>query len=129
MLGYFSNSLLGLKFFHKELFENFLIVSIVSLLGLVILFIMSRDSRLHESQTLFSGLDLILMALILLVFIYNQIMGVGDYTFLGLNGFYALVIYIWYKIISNIKVKYSRALFYISFLFPVFSLVLIYFNI
>lgn len=129
MLGYFSNSLLGLKYLHQELFSNFLVISIVSLLGLVILFIMSRDSHLNENQSLFSGFDLILMALILLVFIYNQIMGVGDYTFIGLNGFYALIIYIWYKIISNIKVKFSRPLFYMSFLFPVFSLILIYFNL
>jgi len=129
MLGYFSDSLIGLKYFHKELFDNFFVVGIVTLLGLVILFIMSRDHHLNESQTLFSGLDLILMALILLVFIYNQIMGIGAYTFIGLNGFYALIIYTWYKIISNIKARYSRPLFYVSFIFPIFSLVLIYFNL
>jgi len=129
MLGYFSDSLIGLKYFHKELFDNFFVVGIVTLLGLVILFIMSRDHHLNESQTLFSGLDLILMAFILLVFIYNQIMGIGAYTFIGLNGFYALIIYTWYKIISTIKAKYSRPLFYVSFIFPIFSLVLIYFNL
>ncbi|MCK9210016.1 MAG: hypothetical protein M0P61_04175 [Ignavibacteriaceae bacterium] len=128
MIGYFSNSFLRLKYLHSELFDIIFIVSIVSLVGLIILFILSRKYYLPASQTLFSGLDMILIALILLVFMFNQIMGVGNYAFIGLHSFYALIIYIWYKIISNLNLKYNRYLFFSSFLLPIFSLVLIYFN-
>jgi len=128
LIGYFSNSLTGMKFLHREIFDNIIIVGMVSLTALVILFVMSRSYHLPKDQTLFTGLDLILIVLILLLMVFNQIMGFGDYAYIGMNGFYAMVIYIWYKIITSLGFKYNQVLYYLSFVLPILSLCLAYLN-
>jgi len=128
LIGFFSNSLTGMKFLHHEIFDNVMMVGMVSLTALVILFVMSRSYHLPKDQTLFTGLDLILIVLILFLTVFNQIMGFGDYAYIGLNGFYAMVIYIWYKIITSLGFKYNRVLYYLSFVLPILSLCLVYLN-
>ncbi len=127
-LSFFSDSVVASHFLHSGNSRYFFFIAILMLLTLVVFFIICKNCYPIEKKSFLTGLDLILISLISLIFILHRIFDYQGYLNLGVNGFYALVIYIWYKIISGIEEKYHILLYRISFIIPFAAMVYNYFS-
>ncbi len=99
------------------------------LLGLFIsLTMILRWKAFMGKRTLYSGIDLTLIAFMMLTFIINKILEFDYNYYLSTSLLEAFVFYTWYKIVVDMKKDFEKSLTIVSFLFPVILLLTLLLN-
>lgn len=103
-------------------------IGFIILALMIVLFFISRDQLFEKKTSILSGLDLIIMAIISLTFILATFIGKKCPSFIGTSFLHAFLFYMGYKVIILMKPSMLKSLFYVSFIIPMISLLLILFS-
>jgi UDP-GlcNAc:undecaprenyl-phosphate GlcNAc-1-phosphate transferase len=105
---------------------NLLIIAI--LLPVIGFFLVFRDRIIPQRGMFFSGLDLVIILIIILLSITSSLIPISRSYIIADTIFRSYLLYIFYKIIINIESKYRIYLYAFSFLIVVSSQVLFLFS-
>jgi UDP-GlcNAc:undecaprenyl-phosphate GlcNAc-1-phosphate transferase len=93
-------------------------------LPVIVFFLFFRDRMMAKKITLFSGIDLIIAVFIVLFSISSTLLPTSpDISTLNMVLFHSFLLYIFYKIITIVKIQYQPALYYLSFIIPLAALI------
>jgi UDP-GlcNAc:undecaprenyl-phosphate/decaprenyl-phosphate GlcNAc-1-phosphate transferase len=95
----------------------------VSVIGIISLFILQRE-RIFGGKSLFTGLDIIILTLLIFLMVMNNMVDLEGIHFISGNLILGFTIYIWYKIAMFIMPKYLKPVYYLTFALPPISLLL-----
>ena len=82
-----------------------------------------RWKALMTSKLFFSGIDLMMVVLILLTVIVNNILEYDLNYYLSISLLEAFIFYVWYKLVVDIKKTYEYRLTLLSFILPISILI------
>lgn len=103
----------------------FLLINITIIITLVLMFLLIRI-KIGESKVPFlSGIELIMIILVILSFILKSFINDFSTDVLSSSLFISFVIYLWYKIIILFKNRLTKYLFYSSFALPIISIIIL----
>ena len=105
---------------------NLLIIAI--LLPVIGFFLVFRDRLKPQQGMFFSGLDLVIILIVILLSISSSLIPISRSYIIADTIFRSYLLYIFYKIIINIESKYRIYLYAFSFLIVVSSQVLFLFS-
>lgn len=101
-------------------------VCFLLLLGMVTFFIITKERLIGSGKTLLSGIDLVIVVIIsLMLLLQNFLPNLKD-VFDGGSMALGFVFYLWYKIFVLVKEDRQPVLFYLSFMLPISSIILMY---
>ena len=103
-------------------------ISFVSLAILISFFILTRERLVKLKGSFLTAIDLIFLLMISLLVIVQSFIKSPQMNFIGANLILGFVAYLSYKIVSYFNNRFSKFLFYLSFVIPLFSLIFIYFS-
>ncbi len=89
----------------------------------VVFFFFFREKIMQKRVQLFSGIDLIILAFIMLLSVSSNLLPVKQFANANLVIFNSFLLYIFYKVFVILRSKYQPALFYLSFAIPVVVLI------
>jgi hypothetical protein len=106
--------------------ENILLyLAAYSIIGIILLFFINRNKLFKDGRTLFSGLDMITLIILIFLIIMNNMLQIPQLNFIGGNIILGFTIYIWYKIAKFVIPGFSRPAYYFSFALPQATLIII----
>ncbi len=100
-------------------------LAVFSLAGIIVFFLIYRFGFSGDNRTLFSGLDMITIILLIFLLIMNNMLDIKGLNFIGGNIILGFTIYIWYKIAKFIVPELTKPAFYLSFALPLITLIII----
>lgn len=116
-----------LPVYYQSVFgKNIHELSFFILVVLLVMFLFARGKILPGRPALLSGIDLIMIVFVLLTFVLNKVLNYDFNCFLSISLLEAFVLYIWYKIIINIKTHLTKLLSYLSYALPLAALLVLY---
>lgn len=89
----------------------------------IVFFLLTRERLFAQRPSIFSGLDLIILVLILLTTVVQNFIKVSEFSYLGVHLVIGFSLYLWYKIMLSWKSESEAYLYYMSFALPVVSLI------
>jgi UDP-GlcNAc:undecaprenyl-phosphate GlcNAc-1-phosphate transferase len=100
-------------------------ISLLILFSFMVLFLFQKTKNSARVKIFLTGFDLSLIIFIIFLYILNLFISYNIFYLLGINIIEAFILYIWYKMVLYYDEKFSRFLFYTSFMLPVLSIILI----
>jgi len=88
----------------------------------VVFFLFFRERILQKRTTFLSGIDLIILVFIVLLTVSSGLLPNIQIANINSIAFQSFLLYMFYKVIVTVKVKFQLALFYISFIIPIITL-------
>ena len=88
----------------------------------VVFFLFFRERILQKRTTFLSGIDLIILVFIVLLTVSSGLLPNIQIANISSIAFQSFLLYMFYKVIITVKVKFQLALFYISFIIPIITL-------
>ena len=88
----------------------------------VVFFLFFRERILQKRTTFLSGIDLIILVFIVLLTVSSGLLPNIQIANISSIAFQSFLLYMLYKVIITVKVKFQLALFYISFIIPIITL-------
>jgi UDP-GlcNAc:undecaprenyl-phosphate GlcNAc-1-phosphate transferase len=88
----------------------------------VVFFLFFRERILQKKATFLTGIDLIILVFIILLTVSSGLLPSTQITNINSIVFHSFLMYIFYKLIITVKVKFQLALFYLSFIIPMIIL-------
>ncbi len=101
-------------------------ISFIFLAILILLSFLSRAKAFSENNLFLSGIDLTMIAVIILAMIVNKVLHFDFNYFLSISLLEAFIFYLWYKVVVNIKDHLEKHLSYLSFVLPISSLLVLF---
>jgi UDP-GlcNAc:undecaprenyl-phosphate GlcNAc-1-phosphate transferase len=93
-------------------------------LPVIVFFLFFRDRLMSKKIILFTGIDLIIAVFIVLFSISSTLLPTSpEISSLNSVLFHSFLLYIFYKIITIVKIQYQPALYYLSFIIPLAALI------
>lgn len=108
--------------------EVIILISITVFTSLLMLFLVFRIRVIPSEVMFLSGVDLIIVVVIGLLFIIQTFHQRYDYAFIAESMLLAYLIYLWSKVIASMYKKLSLYILFGSFVFPFLALFIKYFN-
>ena len=105
-----------------ELFKpgHFLIfISIFLLVSIVLLFSIARKELVTNGESIYSGIDLVMIIITASVFVVEQFLILKNLNFLIISLIFAIIFYFWIKILIDIFKSNSYYIYYATFLLPI----------
>jgi len=102
----------------------FLYLSAASIMGIVALFLFTKDKLFNDGRSLITGLDMIMLILIVFLLLVHNMVNIKGINFIGGNLILGFSIYIWYKILLFVTPNLTRPVYYLSFALPLFTLLI-----
>jgi UDP-GlcNAc:undecaprenyl-phosphate GlcNAc-1-phosphate transferase len=96
---------------------------ILLLLPSVVFFLFFREKILNKRIPFFSGIDLIILVFVVLLSVSSNLLPNKQFEGANIILFHSFLIYIFYKVVTTIKTDYKPALYYMSFIIPIISLI------
>lgn len=90
----------------------------------IVFFLLTRERLFDRKPAFLSGLDLIILVLIFLMTVVQNFVKAAGLDFMGIHLVIGFGIYLWYKIMLNWKTSFGVYMFYLSFILPIASLLL-----
>lgn len=114
---------------YNTLWDNNILpyLAVISLAGIIVFFLIYRLRGYEDGKTLFSGLDMITIILLIFLLIMNNLLDIKGLNFIGGNIILGFTIYIWYKIAKFVVPELTKPAFYLSFALPLITLIIISF--
>jgi len=94
----------------------------------VVFFLFFRERILQKKATFLSGIDLIILVFIVLLTVSSGLLPSIQITNINSIAFHSFLLYMFYKVIVTVKVKFQMALFYLSFIIPIVILAVLLFS-
>lgn len=88
----------------------------------VVFFLYFRERILQKKATFLTGIDLIILVFIVLLTVSSGLLPSTPITNINSIAFHSFLLYMFYKVIVTVKVKFQIALFYLSFIIPLMVL-------
>jgi len=98
-------------------------ILIIILLPSVVFFMFFREKMLRDKAPLFSGIDLVILIVIMLLSVSSSLLPESPFVNANLVLFHSFLLYIFYKIFVLLKEKYRPPVFYLSFIIPIIFLI------
>ena len=98
-------------------------ILIIILLPSVIFFMFFREKMSRDKAPLFSGIDLVILIVIMLLSVSSSLLPKSPFGDANLVLFHSFLLYIFYKVFVLLKEKYRPPVFYLSFLIPIVVLI------
>jgi UDP-GlcNAc:undecaprenyl-phosphate GlcNAc-1-phosphate transferase len=95
---------------------------------MVLFFIYERDMLSSTYKTYLTGLDIILLVVVMSLYVMGLLFATRKLSFFGLNLVEAFVLFLWYKVVLYFNEKVSNYIFYSSFALPLLAIILIFLN-
>jgi len=93
-------------------------------LPVIVFFLFFRDRLMAKKIILFTGIDLIIAVFIVLFSISSTLLPTSpEISTLNMVLFHSFLLYIFYKIITIVKIQYQPTLYYLSFIIPLAALI------
>jgi len=93
-------------------------------LPVIVFFLFFRDRLMSKRITLLTGIDLIIAVFIVLFSISATLLPISpEINIMNSVLFHSFLLYIFYKIITIVKIQYQPALYYLSFIIPLAALI------
>ena len=110
-----------MEYFEVAQIDSVLLVDIAAaaILFFVGIFILFREKIFGNKVSLFSGLDLSMMVLVVFLISLQELVNIPAFEFIGFNLVTAFIIYMWYKIVMLMVPAVSRRIYVIAFILPV----------
>ncbi|HVO74876.1 MAG TPA: MraY family glycosyltransferase [Ignavibacteriaceae bacterium] len=109
---------LGIRVFHPRA------LLIYVTLPVIVFFLFFRDRLMSKKIILFTGIDLIIAVFIVLFSISSTLLPTSpEISTLNVVLFHSFLLYIFYKIITIVKIQYQPLLYYLSFVIPLAALI------
>lgn len=105
-----------------ELFKpgHFLIfISIFLLVSIVLLFSIARKELVTNGESIYSGMDLVMIIITSSVFVVEPFLMMKNLNFLIISLIFAIIFYFWIKILIDIFKSNSDYIYYATFLLPI----------
>lgn len=128
----FVNLILFLMFsnYSDTIHKSFGLINFISLRQLldlivipsVVFFLYFRERILQKKATFLTGTDLIILVFIVLLTVSSGLLPSAPITNINSIAFHSFLLYMFYKVIVTVKVKFQIALFYLSFIIPLMVL-------
>lgn len=93
----------------------------------VVLFLLARYRMFSNRKIFFSGFDLILIVFITLSFIINSFISHKYLMVLSVSFLLSFLIYLWYRILVELKGPFTKVVYYASFALPLFPIIYSFF--
>jgi UDP-GlcNAc:undecaprenyl-phosphate GlcNAc-1-phosphate transferase len=98
-------------------------------LPVIVFFMFFRDRLMSKKITLLTGTDLIIAVFIVLFSISATLLPISpEISILNSVLFHSFLLYIFYKIVTIVKIQYQPALYYLSFIIPLAALIRLLFH-
>jgi len=98
-------------------------ISYYILAVIIVLFLISSDRISPVRRVVLNGIDLTVIAFIMLIMIVNSFIKFHFDEFFSISFLEAFIFYLWYKIIISIKTEMTNLLFYGSFALPFLAII------
>jgi hypothetical protein len=110
-----------IEYFKVAQVDSYLLVDIAAaaILFFVGIFILFREKIFGNKVSLFSGLDLSMMVLVVFLICLRELVNIPAFDFIGFNLVTAFIIYMWYKIVMLMVPAVSRRIYVMAFILPV----------
>jgi len=102
---------------------NPLSILMMILIPSVMFFMFFREKMLKVKDPLFSGIDLIILVVIMLLTVSSNLLPLSPFSNANLILFHSFLLYIFYKMFVLLKERYRPPVFYLSFLIPIVVLI------
>jgi len=89
----------------------------------VVFFLFFREKILRKKVTFFTAIDLIIIVLIVLLTVSSNLLPATKFSGANLILFHSFLLYIFYKVLVTVKVRYKPAIYYLSFIIPIIVLI------
>jgi UDP-GlcNAc:undecaprenyl-phosphate/decaprenyl-phosphate GlcNAc-1-phosphate transferase len=96
-----------------------------SLLGVIGLFLITKDRLFRGGRTLLTGLDMIMLVMLILLMVLYNIIQIPEIRFVDENLILGFTIYIWYKIAMFIMPRLLKPVYYLTFAVPLVTLIIL----
>ena len=94
----------------------------------VVFFLFFRERILQKKATFLSGIDLTILVFIVLLTVSSGLLPNIQIANINSIAFQSFLLYMFYKVIITVKVKFQLALFYLSFIIPIVILAVLLFS-
>ena len=98
-------------------------ILVIILIPSVMFFMFFREKMMKEKSPLFSGIDLIILVVIMLLTVSSNLLPESPFSNANLILFHSFLLYIFYKVFVLLKERYRPPVFYLSFLIPIVVLI------
>ncbi len=98
-------------------------ISYYILAVIIVLFLISSDKISPVRRVVLNGIDLTVIAFIMLIMIINSFIKFHFDEFFSISFLEAFIFYLWYKIMISIKTEMTNLLFYGSFALPFLAII------
>lgn len=95
---------------------------------ILVFFLFFRERILQKKATFLTGIDLIILVFIVLLTVSSSLMPNTQIANINIIAFQSFLVYIFYKVIVTIKVKFQIPLYYSSFIIPIIILAVLLFS-
>ncbi|MBL1215442.1 MAG: undecaprenyl/decaprenyl-phosphate alpha-N-acetylglucosaminyl 1-phosphate transferase [Ignavibacteriae bacterium] len=107
-------------------FENVFSIIFSFIILSVIIYIFMREKIFGSKEALLTGIDLIMILFVALLFVINNIIGYEKLSFLNMSLYQAYILYLLFKVIARIKENYAKYIFTFSFVLPFVAMLLMF---
>jgi UDP-GlcNAc:undecaprenyl-phosphate GlcNAc-1-phosphate transferase len=107
-------------------FENVFSIIFSFIILSVIIYIFMREKIFGSKEALLTGIDLIMILFVALLFVINNIIGYEKLSFLNMSLYQAYIPYLLFKVIARIKENYAKYIFTFSFVLPFVAMLLMF---
>ena len=101
---------------------------VLIVIPIVVFFLFFRERILQKKATFLAGIDLIILVFIVLLTVSSSLLPNTQIVSINTIVFQSFLLYIFYKVIVSVKVKFQISLYYLSFIIPIIILTVLLFN-
>jgi hypothetical protein len=107
-------------------FENMFNIIFSFIILAVIIYIFMREKVFGSKEALLTGIDLIMILFVALLFVINNIVGYEKLSFLNISLYQSYILYMLFKVIARLKENYAKYIFTFSFILPFVAMLLMF---